>query len=279
MGSRKRRFLWLTLGGTLILALALIAPSIAGADAHFSGSITNGDPTQAGRLFRDGVPDTCAAPGTSGLFDSAPRHYDVYEVVNNQGTSQCVEVTVGTTTCTGTNFIYSAGYSPTFNPANILENWQADLGSSPQPGLPGTYSFNLASGAHAFINVHEVTADAGCPDYTVDVINADPVGGPPPPPPPPPPPTSTVRHEPLSWARLTFENSCGPRLTPEQERIGDLISLRDIKEIQRAAEEKRRRKQQCQPEPSRSTCAVGPTRSRGAGPPAWPRRAPPLPVR
>ena len=98
--------------------------------AHFEGAIDGSDPTQAGRLFRDGIPDTCAAPGTSGLFDSAPRHYDVYEVVNSTGSPSCVEVTVGTDSCTGTNFIYSAGYTPTFNPANILENWQADLGSS-----------------------------------------------------------------------------------------------------------------------------------------------------
>ena len=34
-----------------------------------------------GRLFRDGIPDTCAAPGTSAIFDSTPRHYGSVLVV------------------------------------------------------------------------------------------------------------------------------------------------------------------------------------------------------
>src|SRR5580765_8152356 len=145
MGSRKRQLLGLIAGGVLIVALALIAPSLASADAHFSGSLTSGDPTQTGRLYRDGVPDTCAAPGTGSIFDSAPHLYDTYEIVNN-GATGCVEVTVGTTSCTGTGYIYSAAYSPTFNPGNILENWQADLGTSPDIGTPGTYSFTLNGG-------------------------------------------------------------------------------------------------------------------------------------
>ena len=156
--------------------------------AHFEGAIDNSDPTQTDRLFRSGVPGTCAVPTSGALFgDATPRHYDLYEVVNNGGSPSCVDVTVGTDVCTGTNFIFSAGYSPTFNPANILENWQSDSGFSPDIGAPQTYSFNLAASAHAFINVHEVTPNAGCSHYTVDVNGADPVGGPPPPPPPPPP--------------------------------------------------------------------------------------------
>jgi hypothetical protein len=92
----------------LIVALALIAPSLASADAHFSGSLTSGDPTQTGRLYRDGVPDTCDAPGSGQIFDSEPHLYDTYEIVNNGASQQCVEVTVGTTSCTSTAFIYSA---------------------------------------------------------------------------------------------------------------------------------------------------------------------------
>ena len=49
--------------------------------------------------------------------------------MNNGGSPSCVDVTVGTDVCTGTNYIFSGAYSPSFNPANILENWQADLGS------------------------------------------------------------------------------------------------------------------------------------------------------
>jgi len=165
-------------------------------NAHFEGAIDNSDPTQTDRLFRSGINSTCAAPTSGAVFgDGAAHHYDLYEVVNNSGSPSCVEVNVGTDVCTGTNFIFSAAYNPTFNPANILENWQADSGSSPDIGIPQIYSFNLAASAHAFINVHEVTAGAGCPHYTVDVNGADPVGGPPPPPPPPPPSFYTITTE------------------------------------------------------------------------------------
>jgi hypothetical protein len=173
MRSRPWRFLGLIAGGVLIVALALIAPSLASANAHFSGSLSAGDPSQTGRLHRDGVPDTCAVPGTGQISDGAPHLYDAYEIVNNGGSPSCVEVTVGTTSCTGTSSIYSAAYSPTFNPGNILENWQADLGNSPDVGAPQTYSFTLGAGAHAFINVHQVYTEE-CPGYTVDVVGADP---------------------------------------------------------------------------------------------------------
>ncbi len=63
------------------------------ADAVFNGAITTGDPTQSPRLFRDGIPDTCAAPGTSGITGSGNYNYDVYEVVRT-GSTGCVDVVV-----------------------------------------------------------------------------------------------------------------------------------------------------------------------------------------
>src|SRR5439155_7413867 len=184
MGSRKRRLLCLISGGALILALALIAPSLASADAHFSGAIDNSDPTQTPRLFRDGVPDTCAAPGTAATTGSGAYHYDLYEIVNNAAAQHCVTVHLDTA-CTGNNFIFSAAYSPSFDPNNITQNWLADSALSPNP--TADYEFYLNPGQHAFINVHEVY-QLGCPAYTVDVVGADAVGGGPPPPPPPPSP-------------------------------------------------------------------------------------------
>ena len=76
--------------------------------AHFEGAIDGSDPTQTDRLFRSGIASTCAAPTSGALFgDAAARHYDLYEVVNNGGSPSCVDVTVGTDVCTGTNFIFS----------------------------------------------------------------------------------------------------------------------------------------------------------------------------
>ena len=61
-----------------------------------NGSITGGDPTMAGRMFRDGIPSTCAAPKVCpGPFDAAPHHYDSYTFTNTTGSTQCVTVDHG----------------------------------------------------------------------------------------------------------------------------------------------------------------------------------------
>ena len=49
-----------------------------------------------GRMFRDGIPSTCAAPKVCpGPFDAAPHHYDSYTFTNTTGSTQCVTVTDG----------------------------------------------------------------------------------------------------------------------------------------------------------------------------------------
>src|SRR5262245_31261385 len=55
-----------------------------------NGTLGSGSPDRAfttgmqtGRLFRGGVPSTCAAPLVCGVFDSSPgRFYDAYEFNN-----------------------------------------------------------------------------------------------------------------------------------------------------------------------------------------------------
>ncbi len=158
-----------------------------------NGSITTTDPTQTGRLFRDGVPDTCQAAGTCQVFDTTPRHYDNYTFTNTSSNTVCVTVDVNTA-CTGTNFIFVAGYVGSFDPNNICTNWVADIGSSPDP--TGTFSFNVPAGQTLIVNVHEVTANAGCPAYTLTITGL-PGGGPCPSPtvtntPVPPSPTNTA---------------------------------------------------------------------------------------
>src|SRR5204863_188450 len=82
-------------------------------------------------------------------------HYDAYTFTNSTGGPACVTVDLNTT-CTGTNFIFSAAYLGTFDPANICTNWLADSGLSPNPTR--SYSFTVPAGARFVINVHEVTS-------------------------------------------------------------------------------------------------------------------------
>ena len=78
-----------------------------------------------------------------------------------------------TVTLEGTNAInlFSATYAPTFNPANLQQNYKADPGQS---GSSETYAFNLAGGAQSFaIDVDEVNSGGGIgTQYTLKVAGA-----------------------------------------------------------------------------------------------------------
>lgn len=128
-----------------------------------NGAITLADPTQTSRLFRDGVPDTCAAPGTCGAPIAGTYHYDLYTFRNYDVVTACVVATVNTA-CTGTNFIYVGGYIGGFNPSSICTNNVASVGGS---GATMTMSFNVPPATNLDVVVAEVTANAGCPAYTL----------------------------------------------------------------------------------------------------------------
>jgi hypothetical protein len=159
-----------------------------------NGAIDGGDPTQTDRLFRDGIPSTCDAPkACPGPFgDGLQHHYDSYTFTNTTGSTQCVSVDANTS-CVGTNYIFLAAYLGSFDPTNLCANYLADQGSSPDPSAPpGPFSFDLADGQSVVIVVSEVTADAGCPGYTVTVEGLCGGGGTPTPTPSPPSPTPTA---------------------------------------------------------------------------------------
>ena len=127
-----------------------------------NGSITLADPTQTSRLFRDGILDTCAAPGTCGTPIGGTYHYRLHQFHNYDTVTACVQFSI-TTACTGTNFIYPGAYIGGFNPASICTNNVASGGSSPNPTT--TMSFNVPANTDFDIVVAEVTANAGCPSY------------------------------------------------------------------------------------------------------------------
>jgi hypothetical protein len=127
-----------------------------------NGAITLADPTQTSRLFRDGIIDTCAAPGTCGVPIAGTYHYDIHSFHNHAAIPQCVLFSI-TTACTGTNFIYPGAYIGGFNPASICTNNVASGGSSPNPTT--TMEFTVPANTDFDIVIAEVTANAGCPSY------------------------------------------------------------------------------------------------------------------
>ena len=144
-------------------------PTATPGGCEVTGSIDLNDPTQTDRLFRSGFPQTCPASLSCAVFgDPVPRHYDEYSFTNTTGATQCVTVDTNTA-CTGTNFIFTAAYLGSFDPANICTNWIGDSGSSPDPEV--AFQVNVDPGQTIVIVVSEVTPDAGCPGYTVTLTN------------------------------------------------------------------------------------------------------------
>ena len=134
-----------------------------------TGNIDNSDPTQVDRMNRSGVSSCCGGGPVCVVFgDGQVHHYDAHAFTNTTGSTQCVTVGVKTE-CQGSNFIFTAAYLGTFDPNNICANWIADEGSSPIPGNPTPFSFTIEDGQTFVLVVSEVTANTGCPSYTMTV--------------------------------------------------------------------------------------------------------------
>jgi hypothetical protein len=134
-----------------------------------TGSISATDPTitdPGGRMFRNGTVSTCAAPkafpGRAGGVDT--YHYHAHTIRNASASPACVTVTFDPQTCNpGAGFVNVAAYLNSFNPANIAQNYLADMGASPLAAA--TFSFTVPAGGKVLLVVSEVTANSGCPAY------------------------------------------------------------------------------------------------------------------
>jgi hypothetical protein len=171
-------------------------------------SIDNSDPTQNDRLNRSGISGCCGTPFTTcQIFgDGQLHHYDAYTFTNTTGSTQCVTVSINTD-CQGSNFIFAAAYLGTFDPKNICTNWIADEGSSPIPGDPTPFSFNIEDSQTLVLVVSEVNAGAGCPSYTMTVSGLG--GGI-----PTPTPTATATLTPTPTATATATPTPTSTATP-----------------------------------------------------------------
>ena len=179
-----------------------------------TGNIDNSDPTQNDRLNRGVISGCCGTTYSCQIFgDGQPHHYDAYTFTNATGSTQCVTVGIDTD-CQGSNFIFTAAYLGTFDPNNICANWMADEGQSPIPGNQTPFSFNIEDGQTFVLVVSEVTANAGCPSYTMTVSGL--CGGvtPTPTPTPSTTPTATATETPTPTATARPVPTPRPHPTP-----------------------------------------------------------------
>ena len=127
----------------------------------FSGNIANTDPTQTGRLTRNGVASSCASPKAyPGANDATVRHFDQYSFTNTTASTACVTATVSNTCASN---IFPVAYLGSYNPASISTNYLADPGVS---SGTVTWSFNVPAGQTLVLVINEITANAGCSSYS-----------------------------------------------------------------------------------------------------------------
>ncbi len=132
-----------------------------------TGAITGGDPTQSGRLSRNGVVSACDSPKPlpERAQDSGAHRYDAYHYTNTSARTICLRVKLASASCLDASAVASVAYLGAFNPANLANNYLADSGFSPPPDR--SYAFLLGAGETAVIIVHGILPDTVCASYTL----------------------------------------------------------------------------------------------------------------
>ncbi|HYG21447.1 MAG TPA: autotransporter-associated beta strand repeat-containing protein [Verrucomicrobiae bacterium] len=132
----------------------------------FTGSITNTDAVQMGRLTRSGTGSTCAESKVCpGLEHDLPRNYDVYNFTNSSSSEQCVYTSL---TVHGAQQTMAAAYLGSYDPANLCNNYLADLGFSTSQGNSLPFSMVVPANSAFAVVVNQVDAGVGS-DYTLVV--------------------------------------------------------------------------------------------------------------
>lgn len=126
------------------------------------GSIAAGDPTQSSRINRDGTPSSCTGGAPTAAPIAGSFRFDSYNFTNPHAVEACVTVEYNMTACGGNSTQVNA-YS-TFDPANANTNVIGEPGFSTTG--TGTLMFRVTAGQSFTVVVHEVTAGAGCPNYS-----------------------------------------------------------------------------------------------------------------
>lgn len=122
---------------------------ISGAPIMQSGSLADTDPTQTGRVVRDGVPSSCRGK-TNGLQNTTAVNFDSYNFV--APITGCATVDFDATACGGAT-TQAVAYS-SFNPATPAVNVIGDFGFS-TTGV-ARFSFPVTSGVGYTIVVHDI---------------------------------------------------------------------------------------------------------------------------
>jgi hypothetical protein len=156
-------------GDTGNLVFNLTAEGGRCAPTDITGVLGSGSPdypsvsgNQTGRLNRNGIGSTCAAPKTCNIFTPTdPRPFDAYTIPNDSDNDVCVSVSLEVLDQAGCN-LQSNIYLDAFDPANICTDYLGDPGlSSGSPPTPTSFTSVVPAGQSAVVVVHSVDIAAG----------------------------------------------------------------------------------------------------------------------
>jgi autotransporter-associated beta strand protein len=130
-------------------------------DRVIRGTLGIGSLVQTNRLFLNGIKSICGVqkpcPGTAGALGD--RYYDAYTFENGESNA-CITVALQSS-CS----LSSAAYTNSYNPANLCQNYLADMGGVT---TSNSYSFNVRRGARFVVVVYGANPGDAC-DYTLSV--------------------------------------------------------------------------------------------------------------
>lgn len=130
-----------------------------------TGSLTASDPTQTGRINRNGIASSCSGK-TNTIFNTTPVAYDAYNFT--APVTGCATVDFNATACGGAT-TQMVAYS-TFNPASPATNIIGDFGFS-TIGV-ASFSFPVTSGQMYTLVVHDILetpTNVFCANYSFTV--------------------------------------------------------------------------------------------------------------
>ena len=154
-------------GGTTVSTFSIPTCNETQPPQTVNGSLDPADPdTTAGRLFRNGVTKTCAAPkACPGALGSGGRSFDTLSFPNTGPLDSCATITLASA---GGLSLIGAAYLDTYNPADttFCNNYLGDPGGS---NTSVTWQATIPTGHTLVVVVMEVNAGTAATPYSVTV--------------------------------------------------------------------------------------------------------------
>lgn len=139
-----------------------------------SGTIETSDPVETGRILRNGIVSTWAAPKPyPGSNDLDPHFYDLVTVgfAPNAGQTVYYELTWTNLDSHPLPSPYLVAYQDIFVPTTIFSNYLGDAGESPAANTPATFQVIVPAGHALMLVFQDIPTTAGHQDarYTFAV--------------------------------------------------------------------------------------------------------------